>query len=204
MPKTIKEAVQAQQKILRSEFLGFLYPVKDTEEARSVISEHQKLYANATHNCFAYIIGDRQQTQYYSDAGEPSGTAGKPMLSALLRAELTNVLAIVTRYYGGVKLGAKGLIEAYEGSVAQAISIAELISYVELTELLIKCDYAGYDLIRGKSAEWQAEIKETSFSERVEMVVSLPRELLTEFRVFLDGLKIYRQLDYELRNGALG
>lgn len=196
MIRTIKAKVSAQQKILRSEFVGYLYPTADVETARAVISEHQKAFANATHNCYAYIIGAEQQTQYYSDAGEPSGTAGKPMLNALLRAELTNVTAIVTRYYGGVKLGVKGLIEAYESSVQHAIESAELCEYIEYAELLIFCDYAGYELLKSRAGEWRLVEAEVIYTEKVELRVSLPRELLTDFRVHLDGLKQYRQIEY--------
>jgi len=195
---TIKDKATSQQKILRSEFLGFLYPSNDIEIARAVISEHQKNYANATHNCFAYIIGGDRQIQYYSDAGEPSGTAGKPMLNALLRAELTNVTAIVTRYYGGVKLGVKGLIEAYESSIQLAVTNADLREFVEYAELLIFCDYAGYELIKSRMGEWKLEELNVTYTEKVEFKVALPRELLTDFRVHLDGLKQYRQIDYRI------
>ncbi|MDZ4182239.1 MAG: YigZ family protein, partial [Candidatus Cloacimonadaceae bacterium] len=110
---TVSEISYTAQKIQRSEFIAWLYPAQNVDQARELIAAHNKAHADATHNCYAYVIGFDRETQYYSDAGEPSGTAGKPMLNALLSASMTNVLAIVTRHFGGIKLGVRGLIEAY-------------------------------------------------------------------------------------------
>ena len=193
---TVTEPAQAAHKVQRSEFIAFLFPIKTPEEARELIGDHDKKYADATHNCFAYIIGEDRQTQYYSDAGEPGGTAGKPILNALLRAELTNVLAIVTRYYGGVKLGVRGLIDAYGDTVRDAIASAKLEEFVQLCSLQIECDYSSLELIRHRAAEWKLRMGESSYAELASMQVSLPLELKDAFCQFLDGLKIQKHLDY--------
>lgn len=104
-----------------------------------------KLHRKATHNCFAYLIGDHDQIQRESDNGEPSGTAGVPMLEALKANQLHNVLAVVTRYFGGIKLGAGGLIRAYSNSVSQAIEQAGLVERVEQAILKIDVAYSLHD-----------------------------------------------------------
>ena len=116
--------------IKKSRFICSLFRVESEEQAQAAIAKINKLHRKATHNCFAYLIGEHDQIQRESDNGEPSGTAGVPMLEALKANQLHNVLAVVTRYFGGIKLGAGGLVRAYSGSVAGALKecgIAEKI-----------------------------------------------------------------------------
>ena len=193
---TISNPASARIKILRSEFVCFLFPVDSVELARDIISAHDKNYASATHNCYAYVIGNNRQIQYYSDAGEPGGTAGKPMLNALLRAELTNVLAIVSRYYGGVKLGVRGLIEAYGEAVTTAIKEARLEEFVELVSLKIGCDYSTMELIRHRANEWKLRLGESEYGAEAELKLSLPKENWDDFRQFLESLSPQKHLTY--------
>ena len=194
---TITQACQYQQKILRSQFICFLFPISDTQQARSILSEHSHEYANATHNCFAYIIGLERETQYYSDAGEPHGTAGKPILNALLRNNLTNVLAIVTRYYGGIKLGVKGLIDAYGDTVEKATKEACTTPARLYCSYNITVEYALGDVVSGKIKSLQGEITESQWSQQVTFTIRLPQENQADLLRFLDGQRQHSHLEYQ-------
>lgn len=148
MSYTILQVYSTSLKIQRSEFIAFLYPTKTVEIAKARFSAHQTEYQNATHNCYAYIVGENQQWQYYSDQGEPSGTAGKPILNTLMKHQLTNILAVVTRYYGGVKLGVRGLIDAYSAAVEAAVTQAVFIEFIVKSMLTIECEYAILDSLK--------------------------------------------------------
>ena len=123
--KTIKKPVEAQINIKKSNFIARLYPAKDKKEVKKIIEEVSTRYSDATHNCTAYIVSDSQGCD---DNGEPSGTAGKPMMNVLIKNDLSNIVAIVTRYFGGIKLGAGGLVRAYSHSILKAIEEAEIVN----------------------------------------------------------------------------
>ncbi|PKN78641.1 MAG: elongation factor [Candidatus Cloacimonetes bacterium HGW-Cloacimonetes-1] len=182
---TLTTTTQYEVKIQRSHFIAFLFPVQTTEQVRDILSEHNKEYGNATHNCYAYVLGSKQQTQYYSDAGEPSGTAGKPILNAILRKELTNVLAIVTRYYGGVKLGVKGLIEAYGQSVQAAIEASHSIVYKETLSLNGECEYSSLDSLKYRIEDLGADLEATEYSQRVTVKITVPVDALEDLKEIL-------------------
>lgn len=186
-----------QEKIQRSDFLCFLYPVSSSEEVKEALSKHQKEYATATHNCYAYVLGENQSTRYYSDAGEPGGTAGKPILNALLRGEMTNTLAVVTRYYGGIKLGVKGLIEAYGGVTLTAIQLAEKQAFRELSTLELSCDYPCFELVQRYAHTHEIILGEAEYSLDVKLRLQCPTEGLESFSQFLDGLSRQHALTYK-------
>ena len=108
----------------RSLFIGHVCVARNEEEARAFVREISKKYSDATHNCWAYRVGSERVVEYYSDAGEPSGTAGKPILGAIQHAGVTNAIVVVTRYFGGIKLGVRGLMEAYGKGAAMALEEA--------------------------------------------------------------------------------
>ena len=122
--KTIEKAVQSEINIKKSQFICSLFPTKTKKESKEIIQKLNQQYYDATHNCTAYITNDGEG---YDDNGEPSGTAGKPMINALRKNDLHNVTAVVTRYFGGIKLGAGGLVRAYSKSVLEAIEASEII-----------------------------------------------------------------------------
>lgn len=188
--------IQAEIKIHRSQFIAVLYPVANPDEAKSALAEHQKQYADATHNCYAYICGLKREIQYYADAGEPGGTAGKPILNALLRGELTNTLAVVTRYYGGIKLGVKGLIDAYTMAVDAALEGAELVPARQYEHIEVVCDYPVLESIKHKVKELEATIEKQEFGSRISLELSVPEEMLGMMREFLDGYAMQSRLDY--------
>ena len=127
---TIKAPCERELIIKKSRFIGRLYPVCSMEEAQEKLAEVKKLYWDATHNCSAIIVGESGEYTRSSDDGEPQGTAGIPMLEALKHSGLKNVLCVVTRYFGGILLGAGGLVRAYTQSVSEVCAAAEKFSYI--------------------------------------------------------------------------
>jgi uncharacterized YigZ family protein len=196
MPYTIKAPAKASIKIQRSEFIAFLFPVEDAESVQSILHQHGQDYSDATHNCYAYILGFDSKTQHYSDAGEPGGTAGKPILNSLLRNELTGVLAIVTRYYGGIKLGVKGLIDAYTTATTMAVESAKLTVYQEYCHYQIETEYSYLDTIRHQVSSLGGEEVEAGYGERAILIVKIPIPASAAFSEFLDGYKGPGRLEY--------
>ena len=133
--KTIAKPVQCEINVKKSQFICSLFPTKTKKESKEIIQKINKQYSDATHNCTAYIVSDGEG---YDDNGEPGGTAGKPMINVLRKNDLHNITAIVTRYFGGIKLGAGGLVRAYSKSVMEAVGESEIIE-VEL--------YDTYELV---------------------------------------------------------
>ena len=138
---TIKEEYKFEQIINKSTFICYLFPCETVEEAYEKINQIRKIHYDATHNCYAMITGVEIPSARSSDDGEPSKTAGIPIYEVLHKNELTNIVAIVTRYFGGVKLGAGGLIRAYSGSVAKALQNAKLIKIEKMKNLKISFNY---------------------------------------------------------------
>ena len=133
--------------INKSEFITHLYRVESTQEVDSILASVRKKYYDATHNCYAYIIGDNGEIQKASDDGEPQKTAGAPMLDVLKKKNMTNILAVTTRYFGGILLGAGGLVRAYSDSVSEALKNVVLydISYVNTFKITLT--YPGYNTL---------------------------------------------------------
>lgn len=196
---TLAAPAQSSQKIKRSEFRAFLFPIPDQETARRLLAAHSAQFADAAHHCCAWICGYGQEIRHSSDAGEPSGSAGKPMLNALLRARLSFVLAIVTRYFGGVKLGVPGLIGAYGGSVELALAEAELIPLRRLCSFSIRCDYSQAEQVLRLAKSLQGVILQEEWGERVEFELQLWAENCMRLREFLDGLYSRSAIDYRIK-----
>ncbi|WP_285117732.1 YigZ family protein [Lactococcus petauri] len=163
MTITIKEDFIAEEEIKKSRFVCHLKRVYTEEEARAFISEIKKEHHKANHNCSAFTLGDRQEIQRSSDDGEPSGTAGVPMLEILKKREITNVCAVVTRYFGGIKLGAGGLIRAYAGSVGHALDQVGLVKFVTQEQLILTLDYGNYDGLQRFLSSQGLVISESEF-----------------------------------------
>ncbi|MFK4900225.1 YigZ family protein [Lactococcus petauri] len=163
MTITIKEDFIAEEEIKKSRFICHLKRVYTEEEARAFISEIKKEHHKANHNCSAFTLGDHQEIQRSSDDGEPSGTAGVPMLEILKKREITNVCAVVTRYFGGIKLGAGGLIRAYAGSVGHALDQVGLVKFVTQEQLILTLDYGNYDGLQRFLSSQGLVISESEF-----------------------------------------
>ena len=194
---TIAESVSSKQKIKHSEFLAFLLPINSVQEAESIISQHRKELPNATHHCYAYIYGFNQEIQFYSDGGEPSGTAGKPILNTLLSSNMTNILAIVTRYFGGTKLGTAGLAKAYAGAVQAALTNAKTIPAIHYSNYHLVLDYEGINTLKYKISCLEGLILKEKWDQRAELQVQIPEEQSKEWEEFLNGLKPKFYLNYK-------
>lgn len=142
--RTIKQDGIVEDEIKKSRFICHIKRVTTEEEARDFITSIKKKHHKATHNCSAFIIGEKGEIKRTSDDGEPSGTAGIPMLGVLENHQLTNLCAVVTRYFGGIKLGAGGLIRAYAGSVALAIKEIGVVETKEQVGLRLQLSYSQY------------------------------------------------------------
>jgi uncharacterized YigZ family protein len=159
-----------------SDFLTFLHPITSREEAMAHIDEYRKKYPDANHVCWAYIIGNTRQpqTQAFSDDGEPSGTAGKPMLHVLTEREVGNSLAVVVRYFGGVKLGAGGLVRAYSAAVSNAVGHAQLLEISPSVNFQVVIDFAREAKIRHLVNQYQGQIVEIAYTQEVTINISMP------------------------------
>lgn len=165
--RTIKEDNQHEVEIKKSRFICFLKRIETEEEAKAFIQQIKKEHWKANHNCSAFVLGDHHEIQRSSDDGEPSGTAGVPMLEVLKKNDLINVCAVVTRYFGGTKLGAGGLIRAYSGSVAQAIVHTGIVEGRLQQEVFVQLDYSNWGKMENFIASENLAVKDTQFTDRV-------------------------------------
>ena len=141
--KTVKGISQGLNKEKMSKFISFAEPVQSADEAKAVIKKYQNQYHDARHVCWAYMIGTERNEYLSSDNGEPSGTAGKPILGQINSFELTNIVIVVVRYFGGIKLGTSGLIVAYREAAAEAIKAGEILECHEQATLTFTFAYLG-------------------------------------------------------------
>ncbi|MCH8537071.1 MAG: YigZ family protein [Alkalimonas sp.] len=175
--------VEHQTTEKNSDFLTFLHPIANRDEAMQWIEQYRVRYRDANHVCWAYIMGNTRQpdTQAFSDDGEPSGTAGRPMLHVLTERELGNSVAVVVRYFGGVKLGAGGLVRAYSAAVSQAANLAELKTVSPHVELCIQLQFADESKVRQLLSQHQGELKGCDYGNQVMLQISLPATAEIEF-----------------------
>ena len=167
----------------KSHFIGRVWPVETEEEALAKIQEMKKQHYDATHNCWAYII--RDGAVRFSDDGEPGGTAGMPMLQVLQREGLYNIVCVVTRYFGGILLGAGGLVRAYTKGAKIAVDAAGKSMKRVWTVLYVPCPYNFYERVKLLAGECEGIIRQTDFGAEVELELLFP-EALTQ--TFLDKL----------------
>ncbi len=156
----------------KSHFIGRIWPVETEEEALEKIRDMKRQHYDATHNCWAYII--RDGAVRFSDDGEPGGTAGMPMLQVLQREELFNVVCVVTRYFGGILLGAGGLVRAYTKGAKIAVDAAGKSMKRVWSVLYVPCPYSYYERVRLEVAAFGGVIRDASFGAEVELELLLP------------------------------
>ncbi|MGT2769835.1 YigZ family protein [Streptococcus intermedius] len=174
--RTIKEDGQVQEEIKKSHFICHIKRVTTEDEARNFIQTVKKEHYKATHNCSAFILGERSEMKRSSDDGEPSGTAGVPMLGVLENQQLTNVCAVVTRYFGGIKLGAGGLIRAYSSNVALAIKEIGIVHIKEQLGLRIALSYSQYQELPNFLKANHLQEQDTSFTEQVQTTIFVDKD----------------------------
>lgn len=166
----------------KSRFIASVRPVETEEEALAFIEEMRKKYWDARHNCWAYVLGERQEIMRCSDDGEPSQTAGKPMLDVLIGAELTNTAVVVTRYFGGTLLGTGGLVRAYSSAVQEGLGDSVLITKCQGTELLVETDYNGIGKLQYLFGQRQIPMMDTEYTDRVKFTVLVPVSRVEEIK----------------------
>ena len=158
----------------KSRFIATIRPVETEEEALAFLEEMKKKYWDARHNCSAYVLGERQEILRCSDDGEPSQTAGKPMMDVLTGAGLTNVAAVVTRYFGGTLLGTGGLVRAYSGAVQEGLRHSVVVEKLPGRQLQIFTDYNGAGKIQYVAAQMGIPVQDTEYAEQVTMKMIAP------------------------------
>ncbi len=165
----------------KSRFLAAVQPVTSEEEAAAFIGAVKKKYWDASHNCSAFTIGRNHELTRCSDDGEPSGTAGRPMLDVLLREDIHNTAVVVTRYFGGTLLGTGGLVRAYQKSVQAGLAGAVVIEKQQGQMLDIVTDYNGLGKIQYLTAQRKIPVLDTEYTDRVVIHAVIPLELKNEF-----------------------
>lgn len=196
---TIKANVQTEITEKKSKFIANLFPVESVEEAEELTKEIKKKYHDARHNCVAYrIVEDNQIIEKSNDDGEPSGTAGAPMLNILQKNELVNVLIIVTRYFGGILLGTGGLVRAYSDSLLKAIEESDKIQKCQGIEMLVTTEYNEFDKFKYYCKNNDILITNVEYSEwitcKIELEDDKKQKLLKDFETKKVILKNVREL----------
>lgn len=178
---TVKETGQHEIEIKKSRFICTLARVEKEEDAKRLIQEIKKEHWKASHNCSAFVIGERNEIQRSSDDGEPAGTAGLPMLERLKKRQLINTLAVVTRYFGGTELGKGGLIRAYGGVVAEALDVIGVVEGRLQQEIIVKIDYNNHGKLENFIEQSPYGIKQTEFTDKVTVIYMVDDEAVEQF-----------------------
>lgn len=187
--KTIAGRSEGTYSHLRSKFLAFAAPVQTVDEAMAFVAEVQKKYYDARHVCYAYMLGAARDTFRANDNGEPSGTAGKPILGQINSGELTDIVIAVVRYFGGIKLGTSGLIQAYRAAAAEAIAAATIIEKTVDETIRISFDYLLMnDVMRIVKEESPAVLAQT-FDNLCTMTLAQRASLMPRLRARLENLR---------------
>lgn len=173
--KTIARRCEARFIEKKSEFIGYLCPVQTEEQAVAFIEEIRAMHRKATHNCYAYILRENNAARH-SDDGEPGGTAGIPIYEVLRKEGLTDVCCVVTRYFGGVLLGAGGLVRAYTKGAKDAVDAAQIKCMAEAVKLAVTVDYGLYGRLAQVFADFDARVEDERFADNVRIVIHIRAE----------------------------
>ncbi len=172
---TLARRAETEMTERKSVFLGTAAPVSSEEEARELIEEMRRTYHDATHHVYAYLL-DGERVARYSDDGEPQGTAGVPVLTAAKQSGATDLCVVVTRYFGGILLGAGGLVRAYGASARQAIEAAGIVRMTDFTTFTIRCGYGDYQKLLAQLPKWGAQRDDTVFAADVALLGAVETE----------------------------
>ena len=186
--KTVFAEAEVERVIERSRFIARVKPVETRGDAESFISDIRSKNKDATHNVPAMIIGEKFELQWASDDGEPQGTAGAPIVQMLVREEITNIAVVVTRYFGGIKLGTGGLVRAYTGTVKAALSEAGACIVRDMSILTIKTDYAYLDKIQSIARNGEFEIREVLYEDTVTLKIASESENSKHVKAILNDV----------------
>lgn len=205
---TIKNSGTNEIDIKKSQFICSIARVSNEEEAVNFVNKIKEEHKKATHNCHAYVIGANDDIQRASDNGEPSGTAGVPILEAIKSIGIHNTAAVVTRYFGGIKLGAGGLIRAYSNATTKAIEHVGVVKEILQTEITITVDYKLFDQLNYHLNENHINIIDTQYTDKVAVIVSIDNPKVEDFKAsiiellnnrvtFQDGEEKYFEIDFD-------
>lgn len=195
--KTVRNEAEATNIIEKSRFIAHVRPVSSKEEADAFVAEIKGKYKDATHNVPAMVIGDKFQIQWGSDDGEPQGTSGAPMVQMLVKEGITNVAIVVTRYFGGIKLGTGGLVRAYTGSAKLGLEAAGICSVREVSVVEVKTDYTYLSKLQNMASEILAEdnngsipfiIKDIQYTDKVVLTLMTFPEKAEELMMLLANI----------------
>lgn len=174
--KTVLEGGTGEITEKKSRFIATVRPVKTEEEALAFLEEMKKKYWDARHNCFVYSVGLNREYTRCSDDGEPSGTAGRPMLDVILGEDIYNVAVVVTRYFGGVLLGTGGLVRAYSKAVQEGLAASRIIEKRRGIALKVTTDYTGIGKIQYIAGERNIPIPNSEYTDKVVLELLIPSE----------------------------
>ncbi|MDY5731025.1 MAG: YigZ family protein [Eubacteriales bacterium] len=173
---TLKESANDEFIVQKSRFIGYASPCQNEEEAKAFIAQIKSKHKDATHNCSAYIIGENAEIMRYSDDGEPSGTAGIPMLEMLKQMQLVNCVVVVTRYFGGILLGAGGLIRAYRKGANIAVKASQVVCMESTFTCIVKIDYALWARLEKKLETLPLLLSHIEYSDCVRLELHIKQE----------------------------
>lgn len=186
-----------EEKIKRSIFIGSANVVFSEHEAKNFIKTISDEFKNATHNCWAYKVEGKIA---YSDAGEPSGTAGRPIFGAIEKLKLDNVVIVVTRFFGGIKLGVRGLIDAYSGIALKTFRSGKIVMYIPAYEINLEMDYSVFDRFTKFLTRlgYNFNTKNFEFTNTVKGKIHIPKKAMGNFENMITSLKAYGEIHYDL------
>lgn len=184
MPEPIKMIFQgADAEIVekKSRFIGQIFPIHSEEEAQRIVNEIRKKHYDARHHCFAYVLGEKNEIERCSDDGEPSGTAGRPMLDLLVGAGVHDALAVVTRYFGGVLLGTGGLVRAYSAATKEALQKCDIREKEAGYRTTILADYVDFGKIQYLAANLGLSEENVEYGEKVSVTYGISEQQIDAF-----------------------
>lgn len=185
---TVTDTASDSITINKSEFIGTIMPINSLDDASNKLNQIRKKYSDATHNCYAYVFGKNGEYAKNSDDGEPSQTAGVVIYNVLQKNNLTNVLCVVTRYFGGIKLGAGGLVRAYTQGATIALSKAKVIEIIEYCKVSIETDYQYLNLVIQELEKIHASVTNKLFLEKINISFTIPLNSFDELKKNLINL----------------
>ena len=189
---TIKDKSEGQYTEKRSKFLAFAFPVSTVEEVKTILAEYQKKYYDARHVCYAYMLGADRLEFRANDNGEPSGTAGKPILGQINSNNLTNILILVVRYFGGIKLGTSGLIVAYRAAAAEAIAAADIIEKTVDETISFAFEFPMMNAVMRIVKEEGPEMVSQGYDSDCTMTLRIRRDLMPRLQARLEKVETLR------------
>lgn len=186
--RTVNLQGESEYIVQKSRFLTYVRRTETEEEAIEFINEIKKIHHNATHNCSAYLIGEHDEIQKANDDGEPSGTAGVPMLEVLKKQNLQDVTVVVTRYFGGIKLGSGGLIRAYGRATSEGIAATGIVECKLHHLMKVSIDYTWLGKVENEVRQSAYPLHEMAYADQVELFIHVPQQQVEQFENWITEL----------------